>query len=170
MKIHSTDEVPGVDLNPSSGNKRASSNLVLADGTVYEGQAFGSANFASGETIFNTGMVGYPECFTDPSYYGQILVLTYPMIGNYGVPNFEIDNDLLRSPYESDRVHIAGLVVSEVSENYSHWTSRSNLSDWLTLHGVPGISGIDTRSLTQKLRDQGSMLGKIVQDEHDRGV
>ena len=112
-------------------------------------------------------MVGYPECFTDPSYYGQILVLTYPMIGNYGVPSSEIEYDPLRSPFESDRIHIAGLVVSEVCENHSHWTSSDSLGDWLSRQRVPGICGIDTRMLTQKLRDQGSMLAKIVQDADD---
>src|SRR2546427_11484002 len=110
-----------------------SSKLILADGSVFKGDGFGSPKSVSGETVFNTGMVGYPECFTDPSYCGQILVLTYPMIGNYGVPSLELDNDPFRSVFESGRVHIAGLVVSEVSGNYSHWGSKGSLSDWLKL-------------------------------------
>ena len=144
-----------------------SSKLLLSDGTAYDGQGFGALRSVSGEAVFNTGMVGYPECLSDPSYYGQILILTYPMIGNYGVPSLEIDDDPLRSPYESRRVQITGLVVSEVSESYSHWGGQGSLSDWLDLHEVPGISGVDTRLLTQKLRDQGSMLGKIVQNGDD---
>jgi len=143
--------------------------LILADGTSYQGRAFGSARSSAGEVVFNTGMVGYPECFTDPSYSGQILILTYPLIGNYGVPAPESPADPLRSPFESDRVHIAGLVVSEVSEEYSHWGSGSSLSEWLRLQEVPGLSGIDTRLLTQKLREQGSLLGRIVQEGDDDG-
>ncbi len=139
-----------------------SAKLIFADGTVLQGRGFGSHRSASGEAVFNTGMVGYPECFTDPSYYGQILILTYPIIGNYGVPGLGSTFDLMKSPFESDRVHIAGLVVSEISENYSHWNSVGSLHDWLTLQGVPGISGIDTRFLTQKLREQGATLAKIV--------
>jgi len=146
-----------------------SAKLIFADGTVLQGRGFGSHRSASGEAVFNTGMVGYPECFTDPSYYGQILILTYPIIGNYGVPGQGSTFDLMKSPFESDRVHIAGLVVSEISENYSHWNSVGSLHDWLTLQGVPGISGIDTRFLTQKLREQGATLAKIVQNGNDPG-
>src|SRR2546427_11965753 len=111
-----------------------SSKLILADGSVFKGDGFGSPKSVSGETVFNTGMVGYPECFTDPSYYGQILILTYPMIGNYGVPSLDISDDPMASSFESGRVHIAGLVISEISANYSHWGSRAALGDWLTRH------------------------------------
>ncbi|MFQ5649585.1 MAG: glutamine-hydrolyzing carbamoyl-phosphate synthase small subunit [bacterium] len=136
--------------------------LILEDGTTYEGEAFGSTTFAAGEVVFNTGMVGYPECFTDPSYEGQIINLTYPLIGNYGVPRQSLAANSIDDTFESDRVHIAGLVVSEVSRDFSHWGGATNLSRWLSENGVPGISGIDTRHLTQKLREQGAMLGMIV--------
>ena len=140
--------------------------LVLEDGTVFTGEAFGSPNSVAGEVVFNTGMVGYPECFTDPSYEGQILVLTYPLIGNYGVPPVSQDGPL-QQDFESQRIHIAGLVVSEHSQQFSHWKGATSLHTWLESNGVPGISGIDTRRLTQKLREHGCMLGKIVVSERD---
>ncbi|MFQ5822512.1 MAG: glutamine-hydrolyzing carbamoyl-phosphate synthase small subunit [bacterium] len=142
--------------------------LILEDGSIFDGKSFGSPKSTSGEVVFNTGMVGYPECLTDPSYEGQILILTYPLIGNYGVPPpNEQKNVLLEQDFESDRIHISGLVVSEYSLNYSHWRGHSNIDAWLKTHQVPGISGIDTRLLTQKMRDQGAMLGKIVVQEKD---
>ncbi len=140
--------------------------LVLEDGTVFTGEAFGSPTSVAGEVVFNTGMVGYPECFTDPSYEGQILVLTYPLIGNYGVPPPAPDGQLAQD-FESHRVHIAGLVVAEYSRDFSHWKGSTNLHTWLERNEVPGISGIDTRLLTQKLREHGCMLGKIVVGERD---
>ncbi|RMF69875.1 MAG: carbamoyl-phosphate synthase (glutamine-hydrolyzing) small subunit [Calditrichaeota bacterium] len=143
--------------------------LILEDGSVYEGEVYGAGRSVAGEVVFNTGMVGYPECFTDPSYTGQILVLTYPLIGNYGVPAYNGRDDLLNTAFESDRIHIAGLVVSEVSFHYSHRKDHSNLNNWLKANGVPAISGIDTRALTQKLRSKGAMLGKIVV-ENDKDV
>lgn len=133
--------------------------LLLEDGTVFEGFAFGADASASGEVIFNTGMVGYPESFTDPSYRGQILTLTYPLIGNYGVPA-DFGQELSLS-YESTRVHIAGLVVAEYSEYHHHWTASRGLSDLLREEGVPGIEGIDTRALTKRLRERGTMAGMI---------
>lgn len=142
-------------------------NLVLADGSQYQGSAFGSLRSVAGEVVFNTGMVGYPECLTDPSYEGQILVLTYPLIGNYGVPTFDHGADPLNGEFESERIHVAGLVVSEHSVDFSHWGGHVNLDAWLKANDVPGISGLDTRLLTQKLRTQGSMLGKIVVQEDD---
>jgi len=133
--------------------------LVLEDGTAYAGTSFGAAVETSGEVVFNTGMVGYPEAFTDPSYRGQILALTYPLIGNYGVPaDFAAE---LSNFYESGKVHMAGLVVSEYSEFHHHRTAERGLSDLLAEQGVPGIQGIDTRALTKRLRSQGVMAGRI---------
>lgn len=139
--------------------------LELEDNFTLTGNAFGSIGSTSGEVVFNTGMVGYPESLTDPSYEGQILVLTYPLIGNYGVPNRDQTTDPLRHDFESERIHIAGLVVSEYSNNYSHWKAHSSLDSWLKANNVAGISGVDTRRLTQKLREQGTMLGRIVNEE-----
>jgi len=137
--------------------------LILEDGTIFEGEGFGSPTAVAGEVVFNTGMVGYPECFTDPSYAGQILNLTYPLIGNYGVPEPPENNLDINQAFESDRIHIKGLLVSELSREYSHWHAYSSLDSWLKESGVPGIAGIDTRRLTQILREKGAMLGKIVQ-------
>ncbi len=137
--------------------------LILEDGTEFEGESFGSATAIAGEVVFNTGMVGYPECFTDPSYEGQILNLTFPLIGNYGVPKPELDAALLEQNYESNRIHISGLVVSQLSNNFSHWRGFISLDEWLKKNKIPGISGIDTRKLTQVLREKGAMLGKLVQ-------
>lgn len=136
--------------------------LVLEDGTVFSGYSFGADAGATGEVVFNTGMVGYPESFTDPSYHSQILALTYPLIGNYGVPDaFERE---LSTNYESMRVHIAGLIVSAYSEYHHHWTAKRGLSDLLRDEGVPGIEGVDTRALTKRLRKQGTMVGMITGD------
>lgn len=139
-------------------------SLVLQDGTTLTGQSFGAEikNEAYGEVVFNTGMVGYPESFTDPSYEGQILILTYPLIGNYGVPDTKAkDKNNLLKFFESDKIHIRGLIVSEYSENHSHHEAKKSLADWLKENGIPAIQGIDTRALTQKLRTHGVMLGKI---------
>jgi carbamoyl-phosphate synthase small subunit len=146
----------------------AAARLVLEDGTEFAGEAFGAPCGASGEVVFNTGMVGYPESLSDPSYEGQILVMTYPLIGNYGAPGDDRDEDGLLRHYESERVHVAGLVVADYSREYSHWSARRSLSDLLAKFSVPGIEGIDTRELTKKLRDRGTMLGRIVVngDEH----
>ena len=133
--------------------------LVLEDGTVYEGTSFGYEKSVSGEVVFYTAMTGYPESLTDPSYKGQILVPTYPMIGNYGVP-VDDECDGISKFFESDRIHCSALVISDYSFQYSHWNSRKNLGDWLKEQKVPGIFGVDTRSLTQKLRENGAMLGK----------
>jgi carbamoyl-phosphate synthase small subunit len=137
--------------------------LYLKDGTVIEGTSFGAAKDVCGEVVFNTGMTGYVESFSDPSYAGQIVVLTYPLIGNYGVPSFakasEGKPDL--PPFESRRMQIAGLVVSEYSEQYSHHDAKESLAEWLKASGVPAISGVDTRALTKKLREHGVMLGAL---------
>lgn len=134
--------------------------LVLEDGTVFEGKSFGSYKSMTGEVVFNTAMTGYPESLTDPSYEGQILVSTFPLIGNYGVPGDEKENEIPLY-HESDRIHISGLIVSDYSFEHSHWNSKGSLSDWLKEYEVPGIYGIDTRELTKILREKGSMLGKI---------
>jgi len=140
--------------------------LVLNDGAVFEGRASGFPKAVSGEVVFNTGMVGYPEALTDPSYRGQILVLTYPLIGNYGVPSDNRHNSF-DPAFESDRVQIAGLIVSELSSNHNHWNASKSLNQWLYEQGVPVLSGIDTRALTKHLRENGSMLGKLlVSEEH----
>lgn len=128
-------------------------NLFLKDGTAIEGTSFGASRPATGEVVFTTGMTGYVESLTDPSYAGQIVVLTYPLVGNYGVPK--------ESRFESGQMQIAGLVVSEYSEHYSHATAKESLSEWLKRSGVPAISGVDTRALTKKLREHGVMLGAL---------
>jgi carbamoyl-phosphate synthase small subunit len=143
---------------------RKKAKLILEDGTELSGTSFGYPSNATGEVVFNTGMVGYPETMTDPSYRGQILVCTYPLIGNYGVPGYEKYNGIYQF-FESDNIHCRALVVSNYSEEYSHWNGRRSLSDWMNEQKIPGISGIDTRMLTRKLRDKGTMLGKIIIDE-----
>src|SRR3989338_1169828 len=139
-------------------------SLILQDGTVLKGESFGADVDSSGEVVFNTGMVGYPESFTDPSYRGQILTLTYPLVGNYGVPSEKKDKNGIPLFFESGAIQIKGLVVSEYSENYSHWQAVQSLGDWMQKHGVPGITGIDTRMLTRKLREHGVLLGRIAQN------
>ncbi|MDD5231616.1 MAG: carbamoyl-phosphate synthase domain-containing protein, partial [Candidatus Marinimicrobia bacterium] len=140
-------------------NKRTAL-LTLEDGHVFEGFSFGWEGATAGEVVFNTGMVGYPESLTDPSYCGQILVLTYPLIGNYGVPEF-----LPESPaFESDRIQIRGLVVADYSTESEHWNRKQSLAEWLKAFQIPAITGIDTRTLTQILREEGTMLGKITFD------
>lgn len=134
--------------------------MLLQDGSVVEGSAFGAPRSVSGEVVFNTGMVGYPESLTDPSYRGQILVLTYPLIGNYGVPGRN-DQNGLPSGLESDRIQVAALIVSECSYQFNHWNSIRSLSDWLKAENIPGLQGIDTRMLTKRLRESGTQLGKI---------
>lgn len=135
--------------------------LVLEDGTVFTGWSFGHEAPAAGEVVFNTAMAGYPESITDPSYKGQILVLTYPLIGNYGVPGKQKEHELLKY-FESDDIHISGLIISDYSFKFSHWNASQSLGDWLKESGIPGIYGIDTRALTKHLREKGAMLGKIL--------
>ncbi|MGH2347612.1 MAG: carbamoyl-phosphate synthase domain-containing protein, partial [Chloroflexota bacterium] len=125
--------------------------LVLADGTVFPGRGFGAAVECEGEVVFTTGMVGYPESLTDPSYRGQILVFTYPLIGNYGVPARELV-DGIPSRFESGRIQVRGLAVARYCAEPSHHEATSSLGDWLEASGIPGIEGIDTRALTQRLR------------------
>ena len=137
---------------------------MLEDGSVIEGRSFGYEASVSGEVVFNTAMTGYPESLTDPSYKGQILVLTYPLIGNYGAPVEDIRDNLLRF-HESNRIHITALVVSDYSFRYSHWNAQNSLGTWLKEQKIPAIYGVDTRALTKKLREEGTMLGKIVFDD-----
>ena len=148
--------------------------LVLQDGSRFPGEHFGARRSVAGEVVFNTGMVGYPEAMTDPSYRGQILVLTYPLIGNYGVPVNGEPKDLKNGSdisefFESDKVQISGLVVSTLCRDYSHWSALDSLAAWMQRQDIPGISGVDTRSLTKKLRTQGTMLGKLLSDDQEVG-
>jgi carbamoyl-phosphate synthase small subunit len=133
--------------------------LILEDGTVFCGWSFGAEVNTIGEVVFNTAMMGYPESLTDPSYAGQILVTTFPLIGNYGVP--ETGGQPLPTFMESDKIHVKGLIVADYSEEYSHWNAKESLSSWLKREGIPAISGIDTRRLTKLLREHGVMRGRI---------
>jgi len=141
--------------------------LRLADGTEYRGYSFGYERPVSGEMVFYTAMTGYPESLTDPSYSGQILVSTYPMIGNYGVPDAELDSHGLPLHFESERVQCAALIVADYSESYSHAEACRSLGAWLRQEKVPALYGIDTRALTKKLRTEGAMPGKILFDGYD---
>ena len=125
--------------------------LVLEDGTVFRGRLHGFPKSVSGEVVFNTGMVGYTEALTDPSYRGQILVLTYPLVGNYGVP----------PEFESEKIHASALVVSTLATQYSHAAAQKSLPQWLYEEGIPCLSGVDTRALTKRLRRHGCMQGRI---------
>ena len=140
--------------------------LILEDGTQYRGRSFGYEKSVSGELVFYTAMTGYPESLSDPSYKGQILVPTFPLIGNYGVPGDETVNGISKF-YESDRIQCSALVISQYSAEYSHWDSAKSLGEWLKKWEVPGIYGIDTRALTKRLREKGAMLGKIVFGDED---
>ena len=142
--------------------KEAKIKLVLEDGSVFEGFSFGEKKSVAGEVVFNTGMVGYPESLTDPSYRGQILALTYPLVGNYGVPSEKIIGNNMKKFFESKKIQIEGLVVSDYSHAYSHWSAAKSLAKWLIENEKPAIYGVDTRALTKKLREMGTMLGKIV--------
>ena len=148
------------------GCSKQMSKLFLEDGSVFCGYSFGSKKPVAGEVVFNTGMVGYPESLTDPSYKGQILVLTYPLIGNYGVPGNEREDNLLKY-FESEKIQVQGLIVCDYSDRYSHWNAKKSLSDWMKEHDIPGICGVDTRELTKKLRQKGTMLGKIIYDNEE---
>jgi carbamoyl-phosphate synthase small subunit len=132
--------------------------LLLSDGTAFDGRSFGARRPVAGEVVFNTGMTGYIETLTDPSYAGQILVMTYPLVGNYGVPAPRRTKSLDR-PYESDRIQVQGLVVQHYVDDYSHHAAVRSLHDWLSEQGVPAITGIDTRTLTRRLRERGTMQG-----------
>ena len=136
--------------------------LILSDGTVFYGRSFGYETETVGEVVFNTAMTGYPESLTDPSYAGQILVTTFPLIGNYGVPDTGMGSDGLPLFMESDRIHPKALVVADYSEQYSHWNAKESLASWLKREKIPAITGIDTRRLTKVLREHGVMMGQVV--------
>jgi carbamoyl-phosphate synthase small subunit len=143
-------------------SREESARLVLEDGSEFEGKTFGAPRSSRGEIVFSTGMVGYPQSLTDPSYKGQILTLTYPLVGNYGVPADSFDRFGIPRDFESEKIQVSGLVVAELCEEPSHYSSRRTLSSWMEGQGVPGISGVDTRALTQLLREHGVMKGRIV--------
>ena len=147
-------------------NTSKSVQLVLENGTTFHGKSFGYAKPTAGEVVFSTAMVGYPESLTDPSYAGQILTVTYPLIGNYGVPADIVENQL-SVYYESEIIHVKGLVISDYSFKYSHWNAQRSLSDWLEEQQIPGIYGVDTRELTKLLREAGSMKGKFVYPDEE---
>jgi carbamoyl-phosphate synthase small subunit len=149
-------------------SKEITAKLILEDGTVFAGKSFGSEGSVSGEVVFNTSMTGYPESLTDPSYAGQILVATYPLIGNYGVPEAVITEGV-PDCFESERIQVTALIVSDYSEQYSHWSAKQSLGDWLKQHHIPGLYGIDTRQLTKIIREKGAMMGKIVFGNFDPG-
>lgn len=144
--------------------------LVLSDGTRFHGKSFGYDAPVAGEVVFNTAMMGYPESLTDPSYEGQLLTLTFPLVGNYGVPPFTMEENGIPSFMESERIHASALIVSDYSDYYSHWNAVESLSEWLKREKVTGITGIDTRELTKVLRENGVMMGKILFDENPERI
>ena len=138
--------------------------LILNDGSRFHGKSFGYEKPVAGEVVFNTAMTGYPESLTDPSYAGQLMTLTYPLVGNYGVPPFTVEPNGLAALIEIEKIHAEAIIVSDYSEEYSHWNAVESLADWLKREQVPGITGIDTRELTKVLREHGVMMGRIVFD------
>lgn len=154
-----------IPVTPPMHADDALTTLELANGDHVQGHSFGAPRAAAGELVFQTGMVGYPESITDPSYEGQILVITFPLVGNYGVPDRELE-DVFGLPkyFESNRIHIAGLVVASYTEKYSHFLTKSSLGQWLKEQNVPAIYGVDTRNLTQVIREGGSTLARIYPD------
>ena len=149
-------------------SKEITARLILEDGTEFIGKSFGFEGSAAGEVVFNTSMTGYPESLTDPSFAGQIMVATYPLIGNYGVPE-AVMVDGLPDYFESDRIQVTALIVSDYSEQYSHWSAKRSLGNWLEEFHIPGLYGIDTRELTKIIREKGAMMGKIIFGDNDPG-
>lgn len=137
----------------------------MDDGSEFHGFSFGFDKAVAGEVVFNTAMTGYPESLTDPSYAGQLMALTYPLVGNYGVPPFSIEENDLPTFMESEKIHAEAIIVSDYSEEYSHWNAVESLGDWLKREMIPGITGIDTRALTKKIREHGVMMGRILIDD-----
>ena len=135
--------------------------LVLSDGTKFQGKSFGYEKPVAGEVVFNTAMMGYPESLTDPSYAGQLMTLTYPLVGNYGVPPFSVEKNGIATFMESDKIYASAIIVSDYSIEYSHWNACESLADWLKREQVPGVTGIDTRQLTKVLREHGVMMGLL---------
>ncbi|KAK4623950.1 Carbamoyl-phosphate synthase arginine-specific small chain [Fulvia fulva] len=163
---------PRVSTPPTSKRSTKPSyeraTFTIRDGPVHHGKSFGARTNISGEAVFTTSLVGYPESMTDPSYRGQILVFTQPLIGNYGVPSAERDEYGLLKYFESPNIQAAGIVVADVALKYSHWTAVESLAEWCAREGVPAITGVDTRAIVTYLREQGSSLGKIsVGEEYD---
>lgn len=144
--------------------------LILDDGSRFHGKSFGYEKPVAGEVVFNTAMTGYPESLTDPSYAGQLMTLTYPLVGNYGVPPFTFEANGLPTFMESEKIHAEAIIVSDYSEKYSHWNAVESLGDWLKREQIPGITGIDTRELTKVLREHGVMMGKIVFDDEPNNI
>ena len=144
-------------------------SLVLEDGTVFNGYSFGATEWIDGEVVFSTSMVGYPEALTDPSYRGQILCLTYPMVGNYGVPSYNAKQERVPIFFESDHIQVRGLIVHEACEAPNHYQSARSLNEWLIEENIPGIYGVDTRRLARVLRERGVMLGAIRIDNSKNG-
>ena len=144
--------------------------LLLSDGTQFHGKSFGYEAPIAGEVVFNTAMMGYPESLTDPSYAGQLMVLTYPLVGNYGVPSFTFEENGLPTFMESDKIHASAIILSDYCEEYSHWNAKESLATWLQREKVPGITGIDTRELTKVLRSHGVMMGKIIFDDEPTNI
>lgn len=153
-------------------NNKQKVYLHLENGSVFEGYSFGRFAEAEGEVVFTTGMTGYPESLTDPSYSGQILVFTYPLIGNYGVPAFTYDDrgGAVQNGFESGKIQVRGIIISDYSFSYSHFDAHYSLHDWLHENNIPGIYGIDTRELTKILRTRGVMPGKITIDKPKGGL
>ncbi|KAL8782901.1 MAG: hypothetical protein Q9213_005013 [Squamulea squamosa] len=161
-------------LQPTPPRTRATpishdrATFTIRDGPVFSGKSFGAASNISGEAVFTTSLVGYPESLTDPSYRGQILVFTQPLIGNYGVPSAARDDNGLLRHFESPNLQAAGVVVADVAEQYSHWTAVKSLGEWCAEEGVPAVSGVDTRAIVTYLREQGSSLARItIGEEYD---
>lgn len=144
--------------------------MVLQDGTKFHGKSFGYDAPVAGEVVFNTAMMGYPESLTDPSYAGQLVTLTFPLVGNYGVPPFTFGAEGLPTFMESDHIHASAIIVSDYSEQYSHWNANESLAEWLKREQVPGITGIDTRELTKVLREHGVMMGQIIFDDDPTNI
>ena len=144
--------------------------LVLSDGTKFQGKSFGYEKPVAGEVVFHTALMGYPESLTDPSYAGQLMTLTYPLVGNYGVPPFSVEANGIATFMESDKIYASAIIVSDYSETYSHWNACESLSAWLKREQVPGVTGIDTRQLTKVLREHGVMMGQIIFDDEPENI
>jgi carbamoyl-phosphate synthase small subunit len=144
--------------------------LVLDDGSQYAGYSFGAEKPVTGEVVFNTAMVGYPESLTDPSYAGQLIVLTYPLVGNYGVPKRTLRPDGISLFMESEKIHAEAVIISDYSYDYSHWNTNNSLAEWLREEHIPGIYGIDTRALTKRLREKGVMVGRLEFGENESNI
>ncbi len=141
--------------------------IILDDGSQFIGQSFGYDKNVTGEIVFNTAMVGYNESLTDPSYSGQMLVLTHPLVGNYGVPSRAIREDKISFSFESEKIHPLAIIVNSYSNKYSHWNADMSLSDWLIEENIVGIYGIDTRAIAKIIREKGTMKAKIIFDNSD---